>query len=146
MEIMTILTSKSMVCMPHHLHTDCSLNSTKMICSTILILSIIFAVLFFLLQLIRLWNTRRIKKAEMEHELNLKDKQLEAKKYEEKSFYRKKIANLQELMAKEKTVEIDPETKKRTEILETAQCTKSIDAIDNLIKDVDTDVDKSATN
>lgn len=141
MEIMTILTSKLMVCIPYQLQTNCSLDSTKMICSTILILSIIFAVLFFLLQLLRLWNARRIKMAEMNHELSLKDKQLEAKKYEEKSFYRKKIANLQEMMAKEKTVEIDPKTEKRTEILDTEQCTKSVDAINNLI----TDVDKPAT-
>lgn len=139
MGIMTILTSRLMADMPPCSRAigECSLNTTRMICSTILILSIIFAVLFLLLQVIRLWNARKIKEAEMKHELTLKDKQLEAKKNEEKSFYRKKIANLQEMMAKEKTVEIDPETKKRTEILDVEQCTKSVDAIAKLIDDLD---------
>lgn len=123
MGTMTLLTNKLLICIPSYMQAansvtnayDSYLNITKTICATVLILSVLFGILFLVLQIIRLCQIKRMKDAELDHERQLKDKLLQAKIFEEKNFYRKKLVNVHEMLAKEKEVAENQMTKKTTE-------------------------------
>ena len=117
---------------------DSSICITFIICLFVLLLCIVLAILLYKMRKKQLKIRKEEKEAERKHEIDMMNKQLEAKKEEEKKLYRSQLVNFLEKCAitTETTTEYGREKEKKERTIDSTAALNYINELKKLAKDL----------